>query len=155
MIQITGDISKLENLRIKLVSISKFSISPYKKPLLALAQQQTDSNFAGQEDSEGNKWPRLKASTIKQKERKGFSSEALVKTGALKAARLQSNEAGQNTLLTNYTDSKIARIASYQQLGTKRIPVRSYIARGVKFSEGAKDIIAKGEMERISNILSG
>lgn len=135
MIRLEVD-DKALRVRIKqLGSIKIGDISAYKKSILALVQEEVSSNF---ESQNSGKWQRLKPETLTQKKKLGFPATPLVRTGRLKNAvnNLGATEFNLGRSLSiGITDSKVKRIAEYQQLGTKSIPARPYIFVSTTFSK--------------------
>lgn len=158
MIKITSD---LEKLRIKLTQVKALEIgklSNYKEQLLAPIQKQVSSNFNNQQSGDGQKWQRLSPSAIAQKKKLGFSEQPLVRTGALQnavnALTIQPVGQGKGLQISLGGDSKVKRIAAYQQLGTKKIPSRPFLIVNIRLSEVIANVIITNEIKILKEILS-
>lgn len=154
MIRLEVD-DKALRVRIKQLGVLKIGdISAYKKSILALVQEEVSSNF---ESQNSGKWQRLKPATIAQKKKLGFSSDPLVRTGRLKNAvdNLGISEFNLGRSLSiGIKDSKVKRIAEYQQLGTKNIPPRPFLIVRATFSEALTKLIQTEEIKNINLQLS-
>jgi Phage virion morphogenesis family len=156
MIKITTD---LEKLRIKLTQVKAIGkLSNYKEQLLAPIQKQVSSNFNNQQSGDGQKWQRLSPSAIAQKKKLGFSEQPLVRTGALQnavnALTIQPVGQGKGLQIGLGGDSKVKRIAGFQQFGTKRIPSRPFLTLNVRLSELIANVIITNEIKQIKEKLS-
>lgn len=157
MLKIEIDSSKL---RIKIKQIRNLEIgklSNYKADLLKLVQTQVTKNFEQQQSGEGQKWKRLAPATLKQKEQQGFPATPLVRTGALRKAinSLVATPTGQGkSLQIGIANSKIKRLAEYQQFGTKTIPSRPFLTLNVRLSELVSRTIVEKEIAKIKQTLT-
>jgi phage gpG-like protein len=84
-------------------------------------------NFASQGAGFGLPWPALSPLTLAEKQRKGYPSTSLVRTGALQAA------VGESVMLTPTSvqvgvDLSAVPYAAYHQTGTSRMPARVLVA---------------------------
>lgn len=158
MIKITGDLEKL-NIKFKqLKTLEIGKLSTYKEQLLAPIQKQVTSNFNNQQSGDGKKWQRLNPSTIAQKKRLGFSEQPLVRSGNLQNAvnslSVQPIGQGKGLLIGLGGDSKVKRIAAYQQVGTKTIPSRPFLTLNIRLSELISTTIVNNEIKRIKEVLN-
>lgn len=155
MISISVD-DKALRVRVKQLGALKIGdISRYKQAILSETQKEVSKNFASQN---GGKWKRLKQSTIDQKKRLGFSSPTtpLVGKGDLKTAvdNLSIREFNLGRSLSiGITDTKIKRIAGFQQLGTKTIPSRPFLIVSTTFSKNLIQTIQTGEIKNLQEQL--
>lgn len=147
--------SNIQDLSIKLRQLATLKIgriADYKASLLVPVQQVVTSNFTSQKSGDGRAWAKLADSTIAQKQRLNFPTTALVRTGTLENAvknlSVEEEDDG-STLLFGIDDEKIARIAGYQQIGTKTIPSRPFLVLNVRLSEIVVRLVLEKEINKI------
>jgi hypothetical protein len=93
-------------------------ISGLKDPLLRIIGKDIGRNFLKQESADQGKFARLKASTRKQKKRKGFPLKALIATGALQDAatkNLMVQQTAKGRIEFGIADPQLAKIAAILQ----------------------------------------
>lgn len=158
MIKIENNLEKLQIKFKQLQTIGIGKISTYKQLLLEPVQKSVSSNFSKGQSGDGQKWKRLADSTIAQKAKLNFPADPLVRERNLENAvnNLQVQPAGQGQVLLFGLggDSKVKRIAAYQQFGTKRIPSRPFLTLNIRLSEVLANVIITNEVKRIKETLS-
>lgn len=154
MITLSVD-DKALRVRIKQLGVLKIGdISRYKEIILAEVQKEVSNNFATQNSG---KWQRLKEATIKQKQKRGSPATPLVDKGNLKRAVDNLSATTFNlgrSISIGITDSKIKRIAQFQQFGTKTIPARPFLIVSTTFSKSLIETIKTGEIKNLQEQLN-
>lgn len=147
-ISVQSNIPKLEA---QIKAYKPLGFTAYRDDIEAARQEQIKSNFANESDSNGNKWPGLAASTIKERERLnlGGAHPILYRLGGLEQAAINAQITTTDTnFFATIAEANLAKIGGI--LNVKR----NFFFMGITFSAKITEVMAQQEASNIQSTLT-
>ena len=146
----------LSKFALKLKNYKPIGLNEYATDIEAIRREQIESNFANEQDSDGNKWARLAPSTIKARARQGAGPTPILQLrGLLKQAAINADiKASGSTFQASISDPSIAKFARFIESGTSKMPARPFFSVGASFSARVLALIADKQSGQLSLLFS-